>query len=101
MERLSMDRVYDYMFHLLSEYSKLLDFKPVPPTSASQVCEESLLCFADQLQSEFLKDATAAPSANPPFAMPPPDNNLMNSWLSQKVQKMNEVEKMRSEKLEH
>ncbi|CAN6692979.1 unnamed protein product [Malus baccata var. baccata] len=34
MESLSMDRVYDYMFHLITEYSKLLDFKSDIPASA-------------------------------------------------------------------
>lgn len=101
MESLSMDRVYDYMLHLLSEYSKLLDFKPVPPPSTPEVCEEYLLCFADQVQSQFLKEANAVPSPSAPFTMPPPDSNLMNSWLDQKVRRIIEVEKMRSEKLQH
>uniref|UniRef100_A0A7N0TGE0 Glycosyl transferase CAP10 domain-containing protein n=1 Tax=Kalanchoe fedtschenkoi TaxID=63787 RepID=A0A7N0TGE0_KALFE len=101
MERLSMDRVYDYMFHLLSEYAKLQEFKPVPPPSALEVCEESLLCFADQVQRKFLKRSTASPSPNPPFAMPPPDNNLMNSWINQKTRNIMEVESMRSGQFPH
>ncbi|CAM8909913.1 unnamed protein product [Rhodiola kirilowii] len=101
IERLNMDRVYDYMFHLLSEYSKLQDFKPVQPPSAFEVCEESLLCFADQLQSKFLEGSTTSPSPNPPFTMPSPDTNLMNSWINQKTQKILEVENMRSGKFQH
>ncbi|KAL9679716.1 hypothetical protein QQ045_017582 [Rhodiola kirilowii] len=70
MESLSMDRVYDYMFHLLFEYSKLQDFKPAPPPSAFQVCENSLLCFANQIQTQFLKNSAASPSPIPPFKIP-------------------------------
>ena len=61
MESLSMDRVYDYMFHLITEYSKLQDFKPVPPSSAQEVCPESLLCFADEKKRQFLEKSTVFP----------------------------------------
>ncbi|KAJ4725584.1 O-glucosyltransferase rumi [Melia azedarach] len=66
MESLSMDRVYDYMFHLINEYSKLLDFKPAPPSSSLEACMESLLCLADPMQRKFLEKATAYPSVAPP-----------------------------------
>ena len=32
-----MDNVYDYMFHLLNEYSKLLKFKPTMPEKAVEL----------------------------------------------------------------
>lgn len=34
METTSMAPVYDYMYHLISGYSELLDFTPVSPSSA-------------------------------------------------------------------
>ncbi|KAK4741798.1 hypothetical protein SAY87_025386 [Trapa incisa] len=61
MESLSMDRIYDYMYHLISGYSKLMDFKPVPPASAREICLESILCFADEKQRKFLEESTAFP----------------------------------------
>ncbi|CAL5202517.1 unnamed protein product [Lathyrus oleraceus] len=66
METLNMDRVYDYMFHLISEYSKLLNFKPTPPSSALEVCAESVLCFADEKQTIFLNSTKVSPSQTPP-----------------------------------
>lgn len=69
MESLSMDRVYDYMFHLVSEYSKLLDFKPVPPSTASEVCVHSMLCFANEKQRMYLNRSMAFPSQTPPCTL--------------------------------
>jgi Glycosyl transferase family 90 len=71
MRDISMDRVYDYMFHLLVEYSELLDFKPKPPPLAQEVCIDSLLCFADARQREFLERSVASPSKNYPCTLPP------------------------------
>ncbi|KAE8663835.1 RING/U-box superfamily protein isoform 1 [Hibiscus syriacus] len=89
MGSISMDRVYDYMFHLMSQYAKLQDFKPVPPSSAQQVCEEPLLCFADEKQKEVLKEsAVTAVSSTPSCTLirrPNPD--FFNIWAEQK-QKM-------------
>ncbi|KAF7833769.1 O-glucosyltransferase rumi-like protein [Senna tora] len=72
METLNMDRVYDYMFHLISEYAKLQDFKPNPPSTAMEVCAESVLCYADEKQTAFLKQSAASPSQAPPCTLPPP-----------------------------
>uniref|UniRef100_A0A2P2ISV9 Uncharacterized protein LOC103497080 n=2 Tax=Rhizophora mucronata TaxID=61149 RepID=A0A2P2ISV9_RHIMU len=71
MESLKMDRVYDYMFRLIAEYSKLQDFKPTPPSSALEVCQNSLLCLADEKQRDFLERSIAIPSSRPPCTLPP------------------------------
>lgn len=79
MESLSMDLVYDYMYHLLTEYSKLQAFKPAAPSSAVQVCAESVVCFADEKQRTWLEKSAAFPSAAPPCSLPPlesPDSSL-------------------------
>lgn len=91
MESISMDRVYDYMFHLISEYSKLQDFKPVPPSSAVEVCVDSLICFADEKQRQFLKRGAASPSAKPPCALQSPDSSLIDSWMQQKQKTIGDV----------
>ncbi|KAG6515782.1 hypothetical protein ZIOFF_026212 [Zingiber officinale] len=75
MEELEMDRVYDYMYHLLVEYSKLQDFKPVPPPSAQEVCADSILCLTDEKQRQFLETSYASPSTSMPCTLPPPGNN--------------------------
>uniref|UniRef100_F6I5Z6 Glycosyl transferase CAP10 domain-containing protein n=1 Tax=Vitis vinifera TaxID=29760 RepID=F6I5Z6_VITVI len=46
-EELKMDFVYDYMFHLLNEYSKLLKFKPAVLPGAVELCLETMDCSAD------------------------------------------------------
>jgi len=85
MESLNMDRVYDYMLHLISEYSKLQDFKPVPPSSAQEACEESILCLAEPKQREFLQRAAAVDSSTPPCSLPKrPSNNFFNIWTERK-----------------
>lgn len=71
MENLSMNHVYDYMYHLITEYSKLQHFNPIKPSTALEVCEESLLCFADPKQRQFLERSTSFPSSSPPCTLKP------------------------------
>ncbi|KAG9143480.1 hypothetical protein Leryth_016486 [Lithospermum erythrorhizon] len=71
MASLDMDHVYDYMYHLINEYSKLLDFTPQRPSSAVDVCAESILCFADKKQKSFLTASVTQPSPSPPCTLPP------------------------------
>ncbi|XP_060172486.1 uncharacterized protein LOC132603440 [Lycium barbarum] len=69
MESLSMDRIYDYMYHLISEYAKLQDFVPVQPSSALEICMDSVLCFADDKQKKFLKRSITFPSPGSPCSL--------------------------------
>ncbi|TVU29047.1 hypothetical protein EJB05_20589 [Eragrostis curvula] len=72
-EELRMDYVYDYMFHLLTEYAKLLRFKPTIPPEAVEVCPESLACQAIGREKKFMEDSMVR-SANDagPCDLPPP-----------------------------
>uniref|UniRef100_A0ACD5YM47 Uncharacterized protein n=1 Tax=Avena sativa TaxID=4498 RepID=A0ACD5YM47_AVESA len=72
-KELSMDYVYDYMFHLLTEYAKLLRFKPTMPPEAVEVCPESLACQAVGRERKFMEDSMVR-SANVagPCDLPPP-----------------------------
>lgn len=56
-QELNMDRVYDYMFHLLSEYAKLLTYKPSRPEKATELCLESLACPATGLVKTFMMES--------------------------------------------
>lgn len=71
MESLTIDRIYEYMFHLISEYSKLQDFEPTPPPTSLEVCEESLLCYADDKQRAFLRRSAASHAQTPPCNLKP------------------------------
>lgn len=84
MEEVSMDRVYDYMYHLIKEYAKLQKFKPSPPTSAQEVCMESLLCFADEKQRDFLERSTASPSSSLPCSLQTADLDVVKSLIRRK-----------------
>lgn len=92
MANLNMDRVYDYMLHLITEYSKLLDFKPVPPSSAMEVCAESLLCYSDLTQRQFLERSASSPSAAPPCTLQPPDSSFIANWLEEKSKLITDVQ---------
>ncbi|KAK6794466.1 hypothetical protein RDI58_007919 [Solanum bulbocastanum] len=72
-EQLKMDYVYDYMFHLLSEYAKLLKFKPTVPRKAVELCSEAMACTAEGLTKKFmLESMVEGPSDAIPCNMPPP-----------------------------
>ena len=94
MESLTMNRVYDYMFHLITEYSKLQKFKPVRPSSSLEVCAESLLCLADPKQRQFLEKSTAYPSPTPPCSLQPADANLISNWVQQRRKTIKDIEDM-------
>jgi hypothetical protein len=68
-----MDYVYDYMFHPLTEYAKLLRFKPIIPPDAVEVCPESLACQAVGREKKFMEESMVM-SANDagPCNLPPP-----------------------------
>ncbi|XVE73884.1 hypothetical protein DITRI_Ditri11bG0154400 [Diplodiscus trichospermus] len=72
-EFLTMRNVYDYMFHLLNEYSKLLKFKPIIPPNATRVCAETTACSEKGLWKEFMvQSMVKSPSDKLPCALPPP-----------------------------
>ncbi|KAA3475285.1 O-glucosyltransferase rumi-like protein [Gossypium australe] len=72
-ETLTMQNVYDYMFHLLNEYSKLLKFKPTIPSKAHRVCAESVACLQKGLWKDFMvQSMVKSPSHKLPCALPPP-----------------------------
>ncbi|MFQ6637032.1 hypothetical protein Gotur_012882 [Gossypium turneri] len=72
-EILTMRNVYDYMFHLLNEYSKLLKYKPTVPSKARRICVESTACKQKGVWKEFLfQSLVKSPSNKPPCELPPP-----------------------------
>ncbi|MQL96472.1 hypothetical protein Taro_029149, partial [Colocasia esculenta] len=72
-EELRMDYVYDYMLHLLTEYAKLLRFKPTKPPAAAELCPELMACPARDLEKEHLVLSMAkGPRSAGPCTLPPP-----------------------------
>ena len=57
-EDIKMDNVYDYMFHLLTAYSKLMKYKPTVPENAPELCSETMACtskgFVKQLMDQIV-----------------------------------------------
>ncbi|KAF6144265.1 hypothetical protein GIB67_024492 [Kingdonia uniflora] len=92
---LRMDYVYDYMFHLLSEYSKLLKYKPTVPRKAVELCSEVMACREkDGLQKKFMMDSIVKyPSNKSPCSMPSPFNDeSLKSFVRKKTNLIKQVE---------
>ncbi|XP_019192359.1 PREDICTED: O-glucosyltransferase rumi homolog [Ipomoea nil] len=71
-EELKMEYVYDYMFHLLSEYSKLLKYKPSVPPQMLPLTSHHVLSLSQGLEKQFMMESMVeAPSHTPPCTMPP------------------------------
>ncbi|OMP00447.1 Lipopolysaccharide-modifying protein [Corchorus olitorius] len=71
-EFLAMENVYDYMFHVLKEYSKLLKFKPTIPPNAKRVCAETMACSEQGLFKKFMElSMVKSPSHKLPCNLPP------------------------------
>ncbi|CAL5033414.1 unnamed protein product [Urochloa decumbens] len=72
-EEMSMDYVYDYMLHLLTEYARLLRYKPTVPENAIELCPESLACTAQGRERQFMMESREKYVANyEPCTLPPP-----------------------------
>lgn len=85
-EELNMDYVYDYMFHLLNEYSKLLTFKPMVPPNATELSSESMASAVRRsVRKWMMKSFVKSPAVSDPCAMKPPyDPQSMELWLTTK-----------------
>lgn len=65
-----MKLVYDYTFHLLTEYSKLLRFEPTIPEEAVEICSENMACPMFGIWREFMIESMVnSPSDTPPCTM--------------------------------
>ena len=70
---MSMDYIYDYMLHLLTEYAKLLRYKPTIPENAVEICTESMACPAQGLHRDCMMDSMEKHVAGfDPCTLPPP-----------------------------
>ncbi|XAR70311.1 Protein xylosyltransferase [Bertholletia excelsa] len=93
-EELKMNYVYDYMFHLLNEYAKLLKFEPRVPEAAEEVCSERMVCGAGGLERKFMMESLErGPSTESPCTTPPPyEPRLLGAFLRRKFNSIKQVE---------
>ena len=89
-----MEYVYDYMFHLLNEYAKLLTFKPTIPSKAVEFCSESMACPSQGLIKDYMMETmVTSPSESEPCALPPPYNpSSLHSLLQRNRNSTEQVE---------
>ncbi|KAG9132464.1 hypothetical protein Leryth_008398 [Lithospermum erythrorhizon] len=82
-EQLKIDYVYDYMFHLLSEYAKLLNYKPTVPRKAVELCSESMACPALGFEKKFMEESLVkGPNDATPCTLTPPCSTFNSSFCS-------------------
>lgn len=93
-EDLKMDYVYDYMFHLLNEYAKLLKFKPTIPPGAVEVCAETMACPAEGAWRKFMEESLEKnPTDTTPCSLPPPyDPPGFHDFIERKANATRQVE---------
>ncbi|CAN6461739.1 unnamed protein product [Victoria cruziana] len=69
---LRMKYVYDYIFHVLTEYAKLLRYKPTIPSGAKPVSLESMTHSASGRVKEFMIESMVeGPRQAEPCTLPP------------------------------
>lgn len=97
-EELKMDFIYDYMFHLLNEYAKLLKFKPKVPDGAVEVCSETMACGAKGLRKKFMMETLVkGPSVTNPCTLPPYDSKVLDSFERKKIDAVRRVQNWEDE----
>jgi len=94
-EELKMSNVYDYMFHLLTEYAKLLKYKPVIPKGAKEVCSESMLCSRkNRVERRFMRESMVkGPSQTGPCNLHT-NHRFLKDWNQRKTEAIKQVEDM-------
>lgn len=93
-DELKMDYVYDYMYHLLNMYAKLLRFKPRVPPGAVEYCAEQMACPATGLEKKFeMESLVMQPAETNPCTLPPPyDPPSLASVIWRKENSIKQVE---------
>ncbi|KAL6280348.1 hypothetical protein ACE6H2_017229 [Prunus campanulata] len=94
-QELKMDFVYDYMFHLLNEYAKLLRFEPKIPEGATHLCSESMACPVAESEKKFMTESLVkSPSVTSPCTMPPAYKpQALGNWYRRNINLNKQVQK--------
>jgi hypothetical protein len=98
LNELKMSNVYDYMFHVLNEYSKLFKYKPSVPKNAVECWPDTIVCYAEtEAQKECMKDSiitTANPSPPCELGDEEQDEIDIDEFLERKAESMNHVQQL-------
>ncbi|KAK9742953.1 hypothetical protein RND81_03G207600 [Saponaria officinalis] len=71
--QIKIEHVYDYMFHVLNEYAKLLRYKPTVVEGAEELCSERFACSPMGLESKYKAETIVSePSERGPCTLPTP-----------------------------
>ncbi|KAM3698716.1 hypothetical protein ACJW31_06G208200 [Castanea mollissima] len=92
-EDLKMDHVYNYMFHLLNKYAKLLKFKPSIPRGAVELCSKMKACPAKGTLEKFMVESMVkSPCDLTPCTLPPPnDPSSLRGFLERKDKSIKQI----------
>eukprot|EP01018_Ginkgo_biloba_P033712 Gb_29551 [translate_table: standard] len=96
---LQMSNVYDYMFHLLTEYSKLLKYKPTVPKKAKEYCSQSMLrstknkAEKDYMEESMVKTASSSGPCNL-VSVGAVEHQFFKDWDEKKAKSIKMVEYM-------
>ena len=90
-----MEHVYDYMFHVLNEYAKLLRYKPTVPDGAVKLCSEKLICSQMFPETKYkMESMVNEPAKDGPCILPTPyDSNTLQTLRDHEA-KIKEVVEM-------
>lgn len=90
-KEMKMEYVYDYMFHLLKGYAKLVKYKPRVPPKAVELGWEYLVAPKEEgsLEKEYMTESRVVvlrgPSLSEPCTLPPPyDRQALRSISERK-----------------
>ncbi|CAK9318276.1 unnamed protein product [Citrullus colocynthis] len=94
-EELKMEYIYDYMFHLLNQYSKLLTFKPTVPPNVTELSSESMALAAEgSIRKSMMESAVTSPADSDPCALQPPyDPQTLQLLIRSKEDSIKQVER--------
>ena len=90
-----MEYVYDYMFHMLTEYASLLKFEPEVPQGAVELWSETMACSANGTEKKFMRESLVKePSLTSPCTMPPPfEPKVLGDFYRSNLNLIRQVEK--------
>lgn len=93
-EEVNIEHVYDYMFHLMNEYAKLLKFKPEIPWGATEITPDSMGCPATGRWRDFMEESMVmSPCEVSPCEMPLPYSPVeLREVLERKANATRQVE---------
>ena len=95
-DQLKMDYIYDYMYHLLNEYAKLLKFEPRIPEGAVELCSEVMACHAEGLEGRkknFMMESLVKSPITSPCTLPPYKPQVLAAFVRRKINSIMQVKK--------